>query len=421
MKAHRWTLTEVTMSNRFTRRMMWAVAVTAVAAPAAAQQTVQLPAKDNVLKERPADVFTVGTVEGRDWEMFSGIRAVAFDGADNMYLLDGQNTRIVVFDANGRFVRQFGRKGGGPGELETPLSMGLTADGSLVVSDLGNRSFVVFTTEGEYVRNVPFADELGFPTAMAIDRRGGIIARSMQRPRPGQAPADAAFSPIFRQPLDGADAQTLVRVPVAAPRVIESGGGRVAAMRMEPIFGPSPSFGVLPAGLALHHETEYAIRILDDAGRPVRVLARAYKPRKVTKKDQEKWQEQRRRDQEAGAGPAVIMTRSTPAGSTTSIGSGAPRSTSFTLEDMPFAEFMSVVTSIRTDPQGRIWVQRRNADGAARGPIDLVDANGRYIGTLPAQPLPNAVSASGLAAWVTTDDELGVERVTVRRLPAGWR
>jgi hypothetical protein len=50
-----------------------------------------------------------------------------------------------------------------------------------------------------------------------------------------------------------------------------------------------------------------------------------------------------------------------------------------------------------------------------------VDANGRYIGTLPAQPLPNAVSASGLAAWVTTDDELGVERVTVRRLPAGWR
>jgi hypothetical protein len=85
-----------------------------------------------------------------------------------------------------------------------------------------------------------------------------------------------------------------------------------------------------------------------------------------------------------------------------------------------FAEVMSVVSGITTDPHGRVWVQRRNADGTAAGPIDLVDAAGRYIGTLPAQPLPSAVSASGLAAWIERDD-LGVERIAVRRLPAGWR
>ncbi|MGH7464983.1 MAG: hypothetical protein ACREK1_07395, partial [Longimicrobiales bacterium] len=83
--------------------------------------------------------------------------------------------------------------------------------------------------------------------------------------------------------------------------------------------------------------------------------------------------------------------------------------------------FMSVVTSIRTDPQSRIWVQRRGADGKAAGPIDLMMPDGRYIGTLPPQELPGAVSASSLAAWVVTDAELGVERVVVRRLPASWQ
>jgi hypothetical protein len=194
---------------------------------------------------------------------------------------------------------------------------------------------------------------------------------------------------------------------------------------MDPVFGPRATFGVLPTGIAVHHETEYAVRILDATGRAVRTLTRDFEPRKVTKKDQEQWQEQRREDEASGAGPQIVMSRSTGAGrGSVSIGragqgqSGQPMQIS--LDNVPFAEFMAVVTSIRTDPQGRIWVQRRNADARAEGPIDLVMSDGRYIGTLPAQPLPGAVSRSGLAAWVVTD-ELGVERVEVRQLPASWR
>ena len=64
--------------------------------------------------------------------------------------------------------------------------------------------------------------------------------------------------------------------------------------------------------------------------------------------------------------------------------------------------------------------RRRADDGRDAGPIDIADASGRYIGTLPAGPLPSAFSASGLAAWIVRD-ELGIEQVTVRRLPQGWR
>ncbi|HEX6134556.1 MAG TPA: 6-bladed beta-propeller [Longimicrobiales bacterium] len=415
----------------------WAVGLAialATASPAAAQQTVRLPAKDAVLTDRPTDVYTVGTVEGRDWEMFSDIRALGFDRNDNLYVLDGQNFRVVVLDARGRFVRQFGKQGGGPGELQAPLSLDVAPDGTVVVSDIGNRAFILFTPAGEYIRNVPFADELGFPIGGVVaDASGGVISRSTPRLRPDQPPTEnARFSTILRQSLDGPDAQVtpLYRVPMTPPRVLDAGGSggqrRVTAIRMDPVFGARPTFGALRDGLAVHHETEYGIRILDANGRHVRTLARDFEPRKVTKKDQEEWQKRREQEEANGGGPrTVIMSRSDGASPSVSIGRGGNRGPGtetlrMTLENTPFAEYMSVVTSIRTDPQGRIWVQRRHADGSAAGPIDLLMPDGRYIGTLAPQPLPNAVSASGLAAWILTD-ELGVEKVAVRRLPSSWR
>jgi hypothetical protein len=422
------------MSKMIVRTAAW-IALACWGAPAAAQQVVKLPARDVALRDRPADVFSVGTVEGRDWEMFSQVRAVAFDRRDNMYLLDGQNLRVIVFDATGKYLRQFGKKGGGPGEFQAPIGLDIAADGNVVVSDLGNRAFVVFTPAGEHVRNVTFDDELGFPMSFMTDRSGGVVARSMPRIRRDETTPQDNFSTIFRQPLTGANStmQSLYKVPVPPPRVIDGGAGsgggrRVASINMDPVFGARPTFGVLPAGLALHHETEYAIRILDANGRHVRTVTRDYRPRKVTKKDQEEWQERRRRNERDGTNAPIMVTSTAgPTGSNVSVGSGrgaagaaAGAAMTFSMDNVPFAETMSVVTSIRTDPTGRIWVQRRQPDGTSEGPIDLVTAEGRYIGTLPAQPMPRAVSPSGLAAWVQTDD-LGVEKVVVRRLPAGWR
>jgi hypothetical protein len=412
------------------RYARWTLVAAVAAAPAAAQQNVALPARDKALREKPAEVFTVGTVEGADWEMFSGIRSVVFDRSDNMYLLDGQNTRIVVFDARGRFVRQFGKKGGGPGELQAPLAMDIGADGNLIVSDLANRAFVVFRPTGEHVRNVPFDDELGMPIGLVADRQGGVVTRTMPRIRPDQPTTPtASFSPIVRQSLTGGAAPaTLYRVPVDPPKIIENSGSggarRIASISMDPVFAARPTFGVLPTGVAVHHETDYTVRILDNAGQPVRTITRGIKPKKVTKKDQEAWQKQRAEDEARGVGPTAVMVTATDSRSpSVAIGRGGqtPGPMRLSMDNVTFAEFMSVVSSVRTDPQGRIWVQRRAPDGRAAGPIDLVMADGRYIGTLPAQPLPNAVSPSGLAAWVVTDPELGVERVAVRRLPAAWR
>lgn len=415
----------------------WLLLVAAAAAPLTAQQSVRLPARDVALQDRPATVFTVGTEEGRDWEMFSGVRTVAFDEADNLYVLDGQNYRVVVFDARGRYVRHFGKRGGGPGELQAPLSMTINSDGNVVVADVANRAFVVFRPTGEHVRNIPFPENMGFPAGGVFsDGRGGLITRVTPRVMraPGSQPDPSEnIASIVRIPLqEQATLAPLYRMtlPPAQEQQLPGSGNqvRISRMRIDPVFGPGQLFAPLANGaVAVQHETQYNVRVLDASGRPVRTLTREYPTRRVTQRDKEAWEE-RRASGEGMTGGVGIMVATTPSGTSTTIGTpgaagggrGGATQMTVPLDEVPFAEVMAVVTALRADPQGRLWVQRRHQNGTNAGPIDLVTPEGRYIGSLPAQPLPDAISASGLAAWIVRDD-LGVERVTVRRLPQNWR
>lgn len=102
--------------------------------PVGAQEIVRLPAADRALSARIQPLFSVGRADGRDWEVFGSIGAVAFDADENLYVLDRQNARISVFDSVGRHVRTLGRRGGGAGEFGWPLSMAIFPDGQPVVS-----------------------------------------------------------------------------------------------------------------------------------------------------------------------------------------------------------------------------------------------------------------------------------------------
>jgi hypothetical protein len=215
--------------------------------------------------------------------------------------------------------------------------------------------------------------------------------------------------------------EPLARVAILAPQVtqnsIAGGQAQRISVRRDPVFSPRITFGVLPGGfLALHHDTEYLVRIFHPNGQPARTVSRPIQPKRVTRRDQDAWQE-RQASSASGGGQSIVF--STGGGDAPSAASRAAATAAIGSATPDFAEFMSVITAIRTDPQGRVWIQRRNADGDDRGPVDLVDAMGRYIGTLPPQPLPAAVSQSGLAAYVERDD-LGVQRVAVRRLPGSW-
>jgi DNA-binding beta-propeller fold protein YncE len=99
----------------------------------------------------------------------------------DVYVADGYgNHRVVVFDAKGQYLRQWGSKGTGPGQFAFvggghPHCVVMSREGLLYVCDRGNDRIQVFTKQGQLVEiipvkpgtgNVPHPD--GTPGRMAV-------------------------------------------------------------------------------------------------------------------------------------------------------------------------------------------------------------------------------------------------------------
>ena len=64
-----------------------------------------------------------------------------------------ENHRVQVFTANGEYIRQFGKKGNGEGELDTPLGITIDSNDIVYVSERGNHRISIFTREGQFLRS----------------------------------------------------------------------------------------------------------------------------------------------------------------------------------------------------------------------------------------------------------------------------
>ena len=61
------------------------------------------------------------------------------------------NNRIVKFSKNGKFLKQWGRKGTGPGELQEPHTIALDSQGRLFVGDRINNRIQIFDQDGRFL------------------------------------------------------------------------------------------------------------------------------------------------------------------------------------------------------------------------------------------------------------------------------
>jgi DNA-binding beta-propeller fold protein YncE len=80
---------------------------------------------------------------------FSKPTSVAVDADGNVYVTDMLNYRIEVFDADGKFIRQFGKHGDGPGYFSMPKGVAVDSDGHIWVTDSMQNRVHLFTQEGD--------------------------------------------------------------------------------------------------------------------------------------------------------------------------------------------------------------------------------------------------------------------------------
>jgi DNA-binding beta-propeller fold protein YncE len=86
---------------------------------------------------------------------FYGPRSIAYDQqAGELYITDTGNRRVVVYDKQGQFKRQFGSLGSGPGQFNEPESLALGPDGKVYVADLRNKRIEVLDKQGNYLSEI---------------------------------------------------------------------------------------------------------------------------------------------------------------------------------------------------------------------------------------------------------------------------
>ena len=432
----------------------------AVPFPLTAQvPVVELPAEDVALSADFENVFRVGG-GGDDWALFTSVTSLAFDAAGNLHITDvgpdlGDVMRVVVVDSLGGLVAEFGRAGEGPGEFRVATSAVTFRDGTMVVADYGHKAYHVFRPGGELDRMVRFPSELeqevsGSEMTLPGNRRtylllaeaGGTLLGYPYRTltvSAGETP-EGGFSYRAR-PGDGPRVLERLSIdenPVRVAEIVRAWATAEAEQASRaPAFTPKLLFDVLPdGGFAFSDSTGYAIKFATSDGTIARVVTRPIEARTVTEEIRDRYRESRVAEVEEEYAYDDVP----------------PEMRSQMREIMNYDDMLSnarsypvygeipVIDDLGTTWTGSVWVRRTPDDGypwedhvagsvlsglafstspAPASAIDVISADGRYVGTFSPQSgamMFAAFGPNGLVAYVEKD-EFDVPAVVVKRLP----
>ena len=101
------------------------------------------------------------------------------DASGRIFVLDSGADAVLRFDSQGEFEKSFGRRGQGPGEFQSAGCLRVMPDGGIMVVDGIGPKLVLFDADGTFVREDRIAGSLEIAVP-AIDSLGGIVVTSTE-------------------------------------------------------------------------------------------------------------------------------------------------------------------------------------------------------------------------------------------------
>ncbi|MXX34710.1 MAG: 6-bladed beta-propeller [Gemmatimonadetes bacterium] len=398
------------------------------AVPTAAQEIIHLPTEDRWLDADFEDVYHIGLPTGEVWEQFGRVDDVAFDGAGRLYVLDSQIGTVFVVGTDGNLIHQFGQQGSGPGDFFEARQLLVMDDGRTVVIDFQARAYKLFDANGRFERSVRYGDPSFSAIGDHMAERGsdGLITVTIQPTSiswSGEPPTwpDPVSRPIERVSLSGEEVvyDTIVEAYSPPLQPPDAGVGRFGSDWLPRYVERSPRiyWGALPDGrLAFSDSSAYAIKIAAAGTGVTRILTRPFQPEPISDDDIRDWKDARLENLEKRSDEVLERPRLDDGRRVRPNANEERRRQRQLIENTQFYPHQSIVWSLSTTWNGKIWVWRRGQGGP--GAIDVLDMEGTYVGSYSTETTraPQAFGPNGLAAYIDYD-EFDVHTVVVKRLP----
>ncbi len=176
-----------------------------------------VPDEERSARIELVEEIVLGGSEVDPAQVFYGLRGIAVGSQGWIYVLDGGNSRVQVFDRSGALRMSVGGRGQGPGELMVPRSMAVAED-TLAITDVINNRWQSWDESGGLISAVSlferildvdgledgsfvgsFYDDVESPTHMSVVRvspSGDVLERYLDwEPRVTNAPWDIRARP----------------------------------------------------------------------------------------------------------------------------------------------------------------------------------------------------------------------------------
>jgi hypothetical protein len=192
-----------------------------------------------------------------------------------VYILDWKDSNVKVFDARGKFLRVFGKKGQGPGELNQPQGIIITPENEILVVDGLNQRFAVFSLEGKFLRNISTAKAPGM-TSVKMDRRGFIVGLSQGFGGDASKMVISLDVKLYDKDLNSKATLATFEMPYSLQ------------MKINP-FSATRLIHALDGQdrLYLGSQNGYEIKVLSLEGRPLKTIRRDYDPIRMSQSDKD--------------------------------------------------------------------------------------------------------------------------------------
>jgi hypothetical protein len=368
----------------------------------------------------------IGTAEGEPAYEFSRVGSIAVGNDGTIYVVNGASVSIRAFTPQGKFIREMGRRGNGPGEFQNIGSIRVSGDTILVqegplrttLFDRTGKVITTWRTEYDPQTRATVTTVAAVPGGWLVSRfAAGFAPVGQER----SSPIELAFTTEPQKGLQAALRPVTSYVWMRSFGIAITGGlGAGGQTSSQPLFDPLGRHAVDNRGqIYVSPGYDYRVDVYDVTGKIVRTIARPHTPVPISAKLIADYRKESStyfdtaKAQHAEIGNAtrlrqLLIIRSAAEGK----------------GKLPTREHLPALGLLFVSPQGTVLVERPDLlpnpllpelPTALNKPqpafYDLFDPTGRFIGSVRfgANFRPRAVTENAILG--VERDELDVEHV----------